>query len=212
MFCSHCGAPLNPSGQSCSVCGASVILPLDAPVPQEATSTRPSGLTSESRLVMVYQGSLGRVEFGFQDPSGRPLGATRGEIVFPLKYTVLDEQQQVVLILDGERVRGLLYDFLVHEPNGGVLASFRQKSSFMSRKYGVTVNGEERMTLTTDATGYHYQLVENGTEAVVVTGTRTSGLRKSFVEIAFADGSAGDHRIGIGAMLLVYDLCTRRVA
>jgi hypothetical protein len=211
MFCTHCGAPIDPSSRSCPACGASVNPLADAAALPSAPPMSDSTLTSASRLVMVYQGGLmSLVNFGFEDASGKPLGATRGEVVFPLKYTLYDEHQQPVLILDGVRVRGLLYDFLVHDPSGGVLASIRQESSFMSRKYGVSVNGEQRMTLTTDAIGYHYQLTENGSGVALATGSRTSGLHKSYVQLEFSDDHAWDHRIGIGAMLLVYYLCTRR--
>jgi hypothetical protein len=184
-------------------------VPLPDPV---STPVATSRLTALSQLVMVYQGSLGRVNFGFEDPSGQSLGGTQGEIAFPLKYTLFDENQRPILIVDGTRVRGLLYDYLVHDPSGAVLATIRQQSSFMSRKYSVTIGGAERMLLTSDAVGFHYQIVENGSGAILATGERTSGIRRSTVEITFAPDHEWDHRIGIGAMILIYYLSTRKTA
>jgi hypothetical protein len=210
MFCTACGRPVDPSARSCPACGNSLVPP-PGPVPRSEPAPLPSSrLLSVPRLVMVYQGGLGRVNFGFEDPSGASLGGTQGEMVFPLKYTVFDEGGQPVLILDAVRVRGLLFDFLVHDPNGQVLASVRQETSFMSRKYGVSVDGVPRMTLTTDALGYHFQLVEDGTGISLATGERTSGLRRSFVELSLSPARSWDHRIGVGTMLLAYYLCTRR--
>jgi hypothetical protein len=194
----------------CPACGRALVATTAQPLP----SLTPAGsdLTTLSHVVMVYQGGLGRTNFTFEDPSGRLLGATTGEITFPLKYTLFDANQQPVLILDGSRARGLLYDYLVHDPAGQVLASARQESSFMSRKYSVTVGDTPRMTLTSDAVGYHYQLVENDSGTVLASGDRTSGLRRSFVDLTFSDPHSWDHRIGIGLMLLLYYICTRRTA
>ena len=210
MFCSRCGRPVEPGAQFCPACGQAVAPPPSAPLLPETIPASPALLTTLPQLVMVYEGGLGRVNFGFEDPAGRFLGATQGEIAFPLKYTLFDENQRPVLILDGARAHGLLYDFLVHDPSGAILATIRQQSSFMSRKYGISVDGAERMLLTADAMGYHYQIVENGSGAILATGERTSGFRRSTVSIAFPPDRAWDHRIGIGAMILIYYLCTRK--
>jgi hypothetical protein len=208
MFCAKCGGALDSGAMVCSAC-VTAVGPA-ATSPALSSSSTPSDIATFSHIVAVYGGHLGRVDFSLEDPSGRVLGVTQGEIAFPLKYTVLDSAQQPVLILDGVRVRGLSYDYLVHEPSGAVLASARQESSFMSREYGVRKGGTPQWTLTTVSLGYHYRLIDNATQGVLASGDRTSGLRRSFVDVTFSDRRHWGHRIGIGLMMLVYYLCTRQ--
>lgn len=159
---------------------------------------------------MVWDKFSTMTNFRLQDPSGQPLGGTRGEVAFPVKYTLFDENQQPILSIDASRVRGLLYDFLIHDATGAILATLRQESSVMSRKYGLAVGGEELWLLTTDAMGYHYQIEEVNGGRVLATGDRKPALRTSTTEIVIADGEPLDHRIVIGAMILACYFTTRR--
>jgi uncharacterized protein YxjI len=147
--------------------------------------------------------------FQFQDPYGRPLGGTQGELAFPVKYTLFDETGQIVLVVDAQRVRGLLYEFLIHDGSGTVLAALRQESSVMSRKYGLSVGGQENWRLTTDAMGYHYQVEEVVGGRILVTGDRKPAVRTSTTEITIVDGQPLDHRVVLGAMILAAYLTTR---
>jgi hypothetical protein len=147
--------------------------------------------------------------YRFEDPAGTPLGETRGEIAFPVKYTLFDTQGQPVLVLDGGREHGLQFAFYVRDASGTVLATLRMRSSFLSRRYGISVGATESMFLTTDASGYHYRVLEAGSESVLATGDRSMAVRTARTEIAIADAPGLDHRIMLGAMILAEYLSTR---
>jgi hypothetical protein len=149
--------------------------------------------------------------YRFEDEVGTPLGAARGELTFPIRYTLLDAQGRAVLVLDGGRERGLRLAYWVRDPSGAVLATFRIKSSFLSRRYGITVGGAERYLLWTDATGYQYRIEEAGTARVLATGSRTMALRTSRTRIQIANESTLDRRIVLGGMILAEHLSTANV-
>ncbi len=128
---------------------------------------------------------------------------------FPLMYTLYDTTQQPVLSVDGTRVRGLLYIYLIHDAAGNVLASLKQKSSFMSRKYGIITDGLESMLLSTDASASNCKLEDINSGNVLASGHRDMGLKTSKVEIDISDIEKVDHRIVLGGMLLVYYFARR---
>ena len=115
-----------------------------------------------------------------------------------------------MLVLDAVRERGLEFAHLIRNAAGTVLASLRVKSSFMSRRYGITVEGTEGMFLTTDAAGYRYQIEEAGTGNVLATGLREMALRTSRTTIEIPEGTRLDHRIVLGSMILAEYDSTRR--
>lgn len=210
MFCTSCGQPVDSSAQFCSACGARVGPPLDAALASSSLPPPQPALVTQSHLTMVWDKLATRTNFQFQDPSGRPLGGTQGEFAFPIKYTLFDDVGGVVLSLDAVRVRGLLFDFQIHDAGGGVLATVHQESSIMVRRYGLTVGGQGGWLLTTDAMGYHYQIEEVNGGRVLATGDRRPAVRTSITEISITDGQPLDHRVVIGAMILVCYLTTRK--
>ena len=201
MFCPRCGRPIDEGAQFCPSCGFAVSGP-GTPLASSASPSPPL-LLAASRLVLVYDKLSMMANFQFQDLSGRLLGTTQGEVAFPLKYTLVDDRQQVVLSLDATRVRGLLYDYLIHDATGRVLASIHQESSFMSRKYQMSVNGQADWLLTTDASGYHYEIRSAPGGVVVATGQRKPALRTSTTQLEITEGQPLDHRIILGAMILL---------
>jgi len=211
MFCPQCGTTAPPDAQFCPACGASLS---SAPVPAaplpSVAPTGPSRLTTADQLVLVFDKFSTVTNFQLQDASGLTLGVTQGEFAFPLKYTLYDDRHRVVLSLDATRAHGLTYDYLIHDETGSVLASLRQLSSFMSRKYAMTINGVASHLLSTDAPGYHYQVEETPGGAVIATGDRKPALRTSTTQISFTGRSPLDHRIVLGAMILACYLTTRR--
>lgn len=211
VFCTRCGGPIPEGAQSCPACG-NPVGPVTASAPPLVSSAdvAESPLTTLPHLVMLWDKLQFITNFQFVDAAGQPLGETVGEIAFPLKYTLWDAARRPVLVLDAARVRGLQFDFLIHLPTGEVLASLRVKSSFMSRKYGITVGGNETMLLTTDAAGYRYQIEQAGSGLVLATGTRAMALRTSRTEIDISPAASVDHRIVLGSMILACYLSTRR--
>lgn len=209
MFCTVCGRPVDPTAQFCTVCGTKVQAPAGDSPPAPALPPRSSDLTRLSHLVMVWDKFSPVMNFQFQDPYGRPLGGTEGEIAFPVKYTLFDETGQPVLMVDAQRVHGLRFEFVIHDVSGAVLATLRVESSVMSRKYGLSVGGQENWTLTTDAMGYRYQVEEVAGGRVLATGERRPAVRTSTTEISIADGQPLDHRIILGAMILAGYFTTR---
>jgi hypothetical protein len=211
MFCIRCGNPTAEGAPTCPRCGAPVGPGAISPVPLPSSdSGADSPLTTLPHLVMLWDKLSLLTNFQFVDSAGTPLGGTVGEIAFPLKYTLFDANQRLVLVLDAARVRGLLFQYLIHDATGAVLASLQVKSSFLSRKYGITVNGIESMLLTTDAMGYHYQIEAAGSGTVLATGVRTMALRTSRTEIQISPTTDLDHRIVLGSMILACYLSTRR--
>ena len=209
MFCSHCGTAIPDDARFCPKCGVGV-----GPGPTEGpltTSSPASALTTASQLVMVWDKLAMIRNYRFEDGAGNPLGTTQGQVAFPLKYTLLDSEGKVVLVLDGGREHGLQFAYWVHDANGAVLATFRVRSSFMSRRYGITVGGTERYLLWTDATGYQYRVEELGTSRVLATGTRTMAVRWSRTQIEIGEGSELDHRIVLGSMILADHIATANV-
>lgn len=210
MYCSACGQPIDPAALFCPACGARVSPSPGGPPLFSSSVPPPSDLTTLSHLVLVWDKLTTVENYQLQDPSGRPLGRAVGEIGFPVKYTVVDEGGRVVLHIDAKRAHGLLFDLLIHDAEGTVLATLHPESSVMSRKYGLSVGGQEGWLLTTDAMGYHYQVEEVAGGRVLATGDRKPALRTSTTEIVMADGQPLDHRVVIGAMILACYLTTRR--
>jgi hypothetical protein len=210
MFCSRCGSPIVEGAPTCPRCGTPVgpVAPGEAP-PLRSSTEAESPLTSLSHLVMQWDKLALHVNFQFSDPAGTLVGETVGEMVFPLKYTLFDTDRRAVLVLDGVRVRGLLYDYLIHDPTGAVLASLRVKSSFLSRKYGITVGGRETMLLSSDAAGYAYQIEAAGSGTVLATGNRAMAIRIARTEIDISPAPDLDHRIVLGSMILISYLTGR---
>lgn len=210
MFCTRCGRTLDEGTQFCPACGAPVSGPGSTPLFGSAPVPPAPALLTASQLTMVWDKLSMFTNYQFQDASGRTLGGTKGEIAFPVKYTLFDENQQVVLTIDATMAHGLRFDFLIHESSGNVLASIRQEASFMSRKYALTVGGRPDWLLTTDATGYHYQIEAASGGNIAATGDRKPALRTSTTEIRIADGQPLDHRIILGALILAEYFSTRK--
>lgn len=210
MFCASCGAPLPEGAQFCLSCGNPVGPSIAGPPPLDLSGAVTSPLTSASHLVMLWDKLGWTRNYQFQDESGTPLGETRAEGTLPLRYTLLDNRGQVVLTLDAVREHGLAFAHLIHDAAGTVLASLRVKSSFMSRRYGITVGQTEGWYLVTDATGYRYQIEEGGSEQVLATGIREMALRTSRTTIDIREGTSLDHRIVLGSMIFAELDSTRR--
>jgi hypothetical protein len=209
MFCPRCGRPVDEGAAFCPSCGASVA-PSGGPAPlASASESASSRLMAESHLVMVWDKLSLMTNFRFQDTSGAALGQTQGEVAFPIKYTLFDESGKIALVLDASRVRGLMYDYLVHDGGGAVLASLRQQSSLLSRKYSITVGERSDWVLTTDAAGYHYSIDSTAAGTVIATGDRRPAIRTSMTDIRITAGESMDHRIIVGSMILACYLTTR---
>jgi hypothetical protein len=161
---------------------------------------------------MVLTKSALLEHFQFNDPSGKPVGETQGEGVFPVKYTLLDDRQRVVLVANAERVRGLEFDFVLRDATGAVIATMEPKSSFMSRKYGVKVDGQEVLLLNCDSTGSRCQLEEVGSGRVLASSSRDWKFASStsVTQIDVSEAAAVDHRIVIGTILLETYLSSHR--
>ena len=202
MFCTVCGHPVDPTAQFCTNCGTKVPVSTGDAPPAPALPPRSSDLTRLPHLVMVWDKFSLVMNFQFQDPYGRPLGGTQGELAFPVKYTLFDETGQAVLMVDAQRVRGLHFEFVIHDASGAALASLHVESSVLSRRYGLSVGGQENWALTTDAMGYHYQVEEVASGRALATAERRPAVRTSTTEISIADGQPLDHRIILGAMIL----------
>ena len=210
MFCTRCGRPLPEGAQFCTACGEAAGATGAGPPRPSSSEGSDSLLLSASPLMMVWDKLSTFTNYQFQDASGQVIGSTQGEFAFPIKYTVFDERQQVALTLDAKRVRGLRYDFLIHDPTGAVLATIHQESSVLSRKYSMTVGDRPDWTLTTDAMGYHYEIAGENGGIVVATGDRKPAIRTSTTEIRIAAAPLLDHRVILGAMVLVCYLSTRK--
>ena len=200
MLCPDCNKTVRDGDKFCEYCGSSLQV---SQVSNSATSWATSSpLTSLNHLVMLWDKLAFHLNYQFQDSSGMPLGETKGEMRFPLKYTLFDTNQQPVLTVDGARDRGISFVYLIHDAEGKVLASLKQKNSFVSRKYSVTRDGSEVMLLTTDSGGYNYKLEDISSGAVLVTGNRNMALKTSEVDIDISETQQVDHRIALGAMIL----------
>ncbi len=210
MFCVGCGRALDEGAQFCPACGAPVNAPSSAPLLAGAPPSASPALLTVRQLTMVWDKLSMFTNYRFQDASGRTLGATQGEIAFPIRYTLLDEDQNVVLTIDATRAHGLRFDFLIHDSNGIVLGSIRQETSVLSRRYGLTVGGKPDWLLTTDAMGYHYQIETVSGGIVVATGDRKPAIRTSTTAIQIAEGQSMDHRVILGAMILAEYFSTRK--
>ena len=208
MFCTRCGRPLEAGASACPSCGQPVAAS-EQPLTGPATPTPPLLLTT-SPLEMVWDKLSLMTNFQFRDDAGRTLGVTHGEIAFPVKYTLQDDRGEVVLTLDAQRVHGLLYDFMVHDAAGRVLATIRQESSFLSRKYAVSIDGRPDYLLTTDAAGYHCAIHGAADGSAVATAERKPALRTSTTRVEIAEGAPLDRRVILGAMILVVYLTTRQ--
>jgi hypothetical protein len=206
MNCPQCGTPASPGANFCARCGRAFAPssgPAGAPSP-------PSSLLRLSHLSLVWDQLSLLPNFEFRDPNGGVVGTTQGKRALPIWYALSDEAQRPVLLVDGVRAHGLNFDFRIVEPSGQVLATFRLKSSLLSRKYGITVGGAESMLLETDATGHHWQIVEGEGGPVVATGVRAPALRTATTQIDIPDGPTVDRRIVLGGMILAAYLTTAR--
>ncbi|HTW55472.1 MAG TPA: zinc ribbon domain-containing protein [Thermoplasmata archaeon] len=206
MFCPHCGAAVPDGTLFCPACGTG-LGPRGAAAPLAAPSAG-SPLASAAHLVMVWDKLALSRNYRFEDAAGTVLGEAQAEFAFPLRYTVTDPQGQVVLVLDGGRERLLQVAYWVHDANGAVLATFRVKSSVLSRRYGITVGDVERYLLWTDATGYQYRIEEVGSARVLATAARAMAVRTSRTQIDIVDDAELDRRVVLGGMILAEWLAT----
>jgi len=162
---------------------------------------------------MVWDKLAFETNFRFQDVEGNPLGETvRGQtLLLPFtQFTLFDINHQPVLSLDPRRELGLHFDFLIHEPSGGVLAVLEQKSSFLSQRFGITAGGVESWVLTTDATGLRFDIRSTRDGAIVASGQRKMAVATARSEIEIPAGGDVDHRIVLGAAILASHLSSRR--
>jgi hypothetical protein len=208
MLCPNCNKPRNEGDRFCANYGKDLQQPPSNNFHAQNLQTS-SLLTTLNRLVLIWDKFAIPINFQFQDTSGMLLGETKGEMAFPLKYTLFDSNQETVLILDALRERGLSYAYLVHDSQGNVLASFRVKSSFMSRKYAITLDGMESMLLVTDAVGANYKVENINGGSVLATGQRHLGFKTGKADIEISDIEKVDHRILLGGMLLAAYLTGR---
>ncbi len=209
MFCPRCGAPRPEGAQFCPRCGAPVGPAPSGGVPPSPPEPSEPALLRANRLVLLWDKLALGPTYRFEDPSGTPLGETVVASRFPLELRLVDAQQQAVLALNVQRVRGVRFAFLVHAPDGTVLASAEVRSSVLSSRYAVRVGGVERMALVADATGHRYQLVDTISGATVATGIREPALRTSRTTIEIVGDPGPDHRVVLGLMLLLEFQTTR---
>ncbi len=209
MLCPNCNNSVREGDRFCPNCGKTLQSSDFGKVAFSSSPSSSSPLLSLNHLIMLWDTLSFHLNYQFQDSSGMLLGETKGEMKFPLMYTLYDTTQQPVLSVDGTRVRGLLYIYLIHDAAGNVLASLKQKSSFMSRKYGIITDGLESMLLSTDASASNCKLEDINSGNVLASGHRDMGLKTSKVEIDISDIEKVDHRIVLGGMLLVYYFARR---
>lgn len=209
MLCQNCGEPVGEGNRFCQNCGKALQL-ADAILPAVRASPAPDApLTSLNHLVMMWDKLAFHLNYKFQDSSGMLLGETKGEMEFPLKYTLFDTNQQPVLAEDGVRSKGLLYTCLIHDAAGNVLVSLKQKNSLMSRKYVITKDGAEVMLLTTDSARANYKMGDANIGSVIASGYRHIALKTSKTEIDISETENVDHRIVLGGMILACYLSAR---
>jgi hypothetical protein len=108
--------------------------------------------------------------YRFEDPqTGVLIGEANGVLKPPLgiQYSVFDANRAPILTIDSERAKLMQYSYLVRDPQGNVLATLKQKSSFKGHKYTIEKDGSEVMLLTTDATERNLKIedVSNPTHA-----------------------------------------------
>ena len=209
MLCQNCGKPVGDGDRFCQNCGKTLQLENVDTAAVRASPAPDSPLTSLNHLLMLWDKFAFHLNYQFQDLSGMLLGETKGEMKFPLKYTLFDTNQQPVLIVDGVRTKGLLYSYLIHDAAGNILVSLNQKNSFMSRKYGITKDGIEVMLLTTDSAGANYKIEDANRGTVLASGYRHMALKTSKTEIDISETENVDHRIVLGGMILACYLSTR---
>ncbi len=211
VFCTVCGSPAPEGAQFCSNCGSPAQRVGSDPPLASSSPTMGVPLTSARHFVLLFDTLALRMAFQIQDPSGKPLGEAQGGNLAPVSgaFTVVDNDQKVVLVLDSARERGLNFVFRIHDSSGTVLATLRPKSSFMSRKYSISVGSDEVLLLTTDAPGLHYQISEIRSGAVLATGSRALALRTSRTEVTLPEGHGTDPRILLGTMILACSFTIR---
>lgn len=214
MFCSRCGRPLPDVARFCPACGTEVKTgPGVPPLPgsPEAPSSR---LLSLEHLSMSQDTQLKNTPFQFADSFGQVVGAARGEGTIPfINYTLFDDRQQAVLVLDAERIRGLTFDYRIHDAAGTVLATLEMKPPSWGRdrgvtvsthglEFGITINGRDAMLLALNATSTEFQLLELGSGAVLATAKGEWAMRLSRTEIDISRARPVDHRIVLGAFIV----------
>lgn len=148
--------------------------------------------------------------FQFEDPSGTPLGETRGEFGVLPKYTVVDSAGTTVFGIDSRWNRGRGIDLRVLDPTGAVLAVLRAESSFLSRRFAIVVGENEGWSLRADATGYQYTVEEAGNVIPIATGIRKMALRTSRTTIDISPTANLDRRVILAAMVLAVFTSDRR--
>lgn len=223
MFCLGCSALVPDGAQFCPVCGAPVKPIADAPISTNFPPP-PIQLTTLNQIVMSHSkvsvGGPGFQRGGgalpsnirFEDPEGQYLGEAVLEWQVHAKYTLLDDQRAVVLVLDAVRAHGLTYDFLIHDAGGAVLASMELKpaswvcdhgvdSSRWGPHYGIAVGGRDSLVVAANPTRSLIQLIELGSGTILASGTTKWAFTTARTEININETSPVDRRIVLGAFL-----------
>lgn len=217
MLCPNCNKPVNDGASFCQYCGASLSMPTANNNFNSSLTVSSSPLLSLKHLTMTWnnEGILHPVAtYRFEDQGGTLLGEARGAAQPPLglSYTLLDSNNQPVLMIDSERVRLMSYNYFIRDAQGNMIVGLKMKNSFMGRKFSITQNDSEVMLLATDASGASQKIVDNGSNQVLATGARHSGLESSKVTIDISEILQVDHRIVLGTLIFVNYMSSSRGA
>ncbi len=218
--------------------GAPAPIPGSVPSYQFAISAPPSRLATINQLVMLHSNVRSALSFGsegpskmpttgygewrafrFQDSSGQFVGEATSEPTYPARYTLMDENQSLVLVLDSVGAGGLMLGrnkdpYLIHEASGAVLAFLQMEPRSWGRErgvtddswgrhYGVTIGGREAMLLASNPSNSLAQLIEFGSGTVLASADTKHGFTTAKTQIDISERTKVDHRIALGAFLML---------
>lgn len=205
MKCPACNTTVAEEELYCPKCGTQLKSDSNNSSFQDSQANAGVQLLQLNHLNMVHNKMARRINFTFEDSNGNVLGEALGEALgegmVVLKYTIVDPSQQPLFILSTTG-RFRITNYNIEDPNGKVLATLKMKSSFMGRKYALDIDDAESMLVTADVANSHFKIVGlNGN--LISTGTRLMALMNSSTEIDIAEDAQVDHRIVLGAMVMI---------
>ncbi len=206
MNCPNCMQPSSEEDVFCKSCGTRLVSDNDT-----ISSTQfgdPAYLNSFDNILLVHSNFKGMMNFTFQDQNENNVALTQGKLGIPLKFIVMDTDNRTLFRISAERVKGLMYNSTVLDPQGKLLATIKPKSG-IGKKFEVDVAEMNPMLLKSDMREANYELLMQDGSVIAKGHGNMMAILKERVEIVITSGTPVDRRVILASFLLLISSMVR---